>query len=207
VSISINHTSTELDVHKLSSTIPSFTLDNSVYNLKQKNTIAEKDLGVISTSLLSTNKELSAKSNAFSDMRIRIYTHPKYDVCLSLKNKNFRSHKQFYNKRIFLEGLNKVDFMYYLTKRHNFVPVTEKIFSFLHGKDIESMSKVSRIWRSAVKHSPLARKKQKLYLISVKENHGHVHSQLTCSSFSNRIALADISNVFCIHNISKPKNP
>jgi len=106
--------------------------------------------------------------------------------------------KNTYHKRINLDGQKKVDFMYYLSKRYNFVPVTEKIFSYLYGKDIIAMSMVSKPWHNAVKYSPSAKKKRQsyvTYLQSEKENCGHVQQRHVC--LPSRRAFADISNIMC----------
>jgi len=195
VSISINRTSSELGVHEFALT----TLDNCVRKLKENSARENEHLVVILNPPLSTNKEFRTNSDTFSDTRIRTcYTRPKDNAAyLSIKDNYSGSRKHVYNQRVALEGLNKIDFMYYLTKRQHFVPVTEKIFSFLRGIDIASMSKVSRTWRNAVRCSLSAKKKQKSYLISVKENRGHVARSHWTSGLSvpNRKALTDISNV------------
>lgn len=126
----------------------------------------------------------------------RINTYLKKDASQILSSKNLISQKIVYHKRINLEGRRKIDFMYYLAKRHNFFPVTEKIFSFLHGKDIVTMSMVSKIWRNVVKHSPLAKRKKGSYLKymeSVKENIGYC--KIKHSSHSSKRILADVTNI------------
>ncbi|XP_050062897.1 uncharacterized protein LOC114128756 [Aphis gossypii] len=193
-----NRSSTDLGVHKLSSTIHS--LDYDVFKPKDSSNV--KDPVSIRAPLLSLNQEPSKKLNIISCFRMQMNhsnTYPKYDFKFS-KSKNVNLYKNIYHRRINLEGLKKVDYMYYLSKRYNFVPVTEKIFSFIYGKDILAMSMVSKAWNNAVKYSPSAKRKKKLYITYMqaeKENHGHVEQRRFC--LQNRRVFGDISNIMRRH--------
>lgn len=70
-----------------------------------------------------------------------------------------------YRTRISLEGQEKIDFMYLLTICDNFLPVVEKIFSFLSFRDISSMIYVSKIWQNAVLNSRIAQKEMEYNFI------------------------------------------
>jgi len=194
VSIFCNRTSTNLDVHKLSST----THNLDYCNLKLKDSSKVKDSVTICSPLLSLNQEPSKKLSIISCYRIQMHhINPcaKYDLKFS-KSKNLNLYKSIYHKRISLEGQKKLDFMYYLSKRYNFVPVTEKIFSLLHGKDILAMSMVSKTWHNALKNSPSAKRKKKSYLAymrSEKENHGQAERRRLC--LPSRRVFGDITNI------------
>jgi len=194
VPIFCNRSSTDLGVRKLPST--SHNLDYSVFKLKDSSKV--KDQVAICDSLLSLNQEPSKKLSILSCFQIQMHrTNPctKYDLKF-LNSKNLNLFKSSYHKRISLEGKKKVDFMHYLSKRYNFAPVTEKIFSFLHGKDILAMSMVSKTWLNAVKYSPTAKRKKKSYITymrSDKENHGHIERRRLC--LPSRRVFGDISNI------------
>ncbi|XP_026819926.1 uncharacterized protein LOC113558630 [Rhopalosiphum maidis] len=189
-----NHSSTDLGVRKLSSTI--HNLDYGVFKLKNRSNV--KDPVPICAPLLSLNQESSTKLSIISCFRMQMNqsnTYSKFNFKFS-KSKNLNLYKSIHRKRLNLEGQKKVDFMYYLSKRYNFVPVTEKIFSFMNGKDILAMSMVSKAWNSAVKYSPSAKRKKKLfvtYMRSEKENHGHVERRRLC--LQNRRVFGDITNI------------
>ncbi|XP_022178016.1 uncharacterized protein LOC111039046 [Myzus persicae] len=194
VPIFCNRTSADLGVCKLSSA--SHNLDYG--NLKLKDSSMVKDPVTINAPLLSLNQEPSKKLSIISCYRIEMHpTNPctKYDFKF-LNSKNLNLYKSMYHKRISLERQKKVDFMYYLSRRYNFVPVTEKIFTFLHGKDILAMSMVSKTWHNAVKNSPSAIRKKKsyvTYLRSEKENHGHAERRRLC--LPSRRVFGDITNI------------
>lgn len=180
-----------------------FHMSSNTYNFTSNhNRNKRKIMGVTNsntsyTSISSTYQDHSHKLNMFSDVYENNSVH-QYFKC-----NNSVLHKNVCHKRINLEGQMKVDFMYYLSKRHNFVPVTEKIFSFLHGKDIITMSMVSKIWHNAVRYSPTAKSKKQYYLLyieSIKENHECISRRRT--SLMSR-TLADISNI--IYSIPRHK--
>ncbi|CAI6356775.1 unnamed protein product [Macrosiphum euphorbiae] len=194
VPIFCNRTSTDLGARQLASA--THNLDYGVFKLKDSSKL--KDPVTICDPLLSLNQEPSKKLSTLSCFQIQMHqTTPctKYDLKF-LNSKNRYLFNNIYHKRISLEGLKKVDFMYYSSKRYNFAPVTEKIFSFLHGKDILAMSMVSKTWHNAVKYSPSAKKKKKSYVTfmrSEKENHGHAERRRLC--LPSRRVLGDISNI------------
>lgn len=190
--ICLNSTPADL---QLSSNTYHFTSDNNRNKRKRTDVM---NSNTIYTSISSINQDTSIQFNVFSDLRLKMCQLNGYSNTNTrqfFKSKNSVSHKNVYYKRINLEGQMKVDFMYYLAKRHNFVPATEKIFSFLYGKDIITMSMVSKIWHYTVKYSPTAKSKKQYYLLhkeSVKENHectGQKRSSLMSKT------LADIGNI------------
>uniref|UniRef100_A0A2S2PWS7 F-box domain-containing protein n=1 Tax=Sipha flava TaxID=143950 RepID=A0A2S2PWS7_9HEMI len=192
--------SLDLGVLQLFSTTNSLTFD---YTTGKLNDTTTSEDSIVLTSLPCTFQESQKKSKKISDLHShlqmqisRINTSLKNNAHQHLKSKNSNLQKMVYHKRINLEGQKKVDFMYYLAKRHHFFPVTEKIFSFLYGKDIVKISSVSKVWYNVVKYSPLAKKKKESYLKymeSVKENIGYF--KILHSSRSNRRILADIGNI------------
>lgn len=194
VPIFFNPISRDLGTRKLPST--THNLDYSVFKLKNSSKV--KNLVANGDPLLSLNQEPSKKLSTHSCFQIQMQqTNPctKYDFKFS-NTKNLNLFNSIYHKRINLEGKKKVDFMYYLSKLYNFAPVTEKIFSFLHGKDILAMSMVSKTWHNAIKYSPSAKRKKKLYVAymqSEKENHGHVERRRLC--LPSRRVFGDISNI------------
>ncbi|XP_025202180.1 uncharacterized protein LOC112599478 [Melanaphis sacchari] len=194
VPIFCNRSSTNLGVRKVSSSI--HKLDYGVFKLKDSSNV--KDPVAFCAPLISLNQEPSKKLSLISCFRMQMNqsnSYPKYDFKFS-KSKNLNLYKSIYHKRINLEGQIKVDFMYYLSKRYNFVPVTEKIFSFMYGKDILAMSMVSKAWHNAIKYSPSAKQKKKMYVTymqSEKENHGHVEQRRFY--LKSRRVLSDISNI------------
>ncbi|XP_016656487.1 uncharacterized protein LOC107882542 [Acyrthosiphon pisum] len=160
VPIFSKRTSIDLGARRLPST--THNLDYGVFKLKDSSKV--KDPVSNCDSILSLNQEPSKKLSTLSCFQIQMHqtnTCIKYDFKF-LNSKNLNLFNSIYHKRISLEGLKKVDFMYYLSKRYNFAPVTEKVFSFLHGKDILAMSMVSKTWRNAVKHSPSGKRKKNL---------------------------------------------
>lgn len=194
VPIFCNRTSTDLGIRKLFST--THNLDYDVFKLKDSSKV--KDPVAISAPLLSLNQESSKKISMISCFQMQMHQRNLCTKCdLKFSNsKNLNSYKSIYHKRISLENQKKVDFMYYLSKRYNFVPVTEKIFSFLHGKDILAMSMVSKTWHNAIKYSPSAKRKAKSYVSymrSEKENHGHVERRRLY--LPSRRVFGDITNI------------
>lgn len=182
-----------------------FSTKNYAFDLdigKLKNVTIAKDSAVSFTS--SPPQKLSKKLNISSDMGIQMShtnSHSKSDGFQVLNSQKSNLNTSFNYNHIGLEGQESVDFMCYLTELNHFVPVSEKIFSLLYGKDIFTMSMVSKTWRNAVKNSPLAKRKKSSYLkmlISVKENHGHSKQCLTRNrSRPCRRPLEDISNIMC----------
>lgn len=146
-----------------------------------------------------TYQELSpSKKFKFSSdmrMRFRINRHSNDEDSQFLKRKNLPLFKNEMNhERISVEGRDNVDIMYFLSKKHNFEPVVEKIFSFLSGSDIISMSMVSKTWCSAVENSFTAQKKKRMYFKLSKENRGEYDGR-DRSAFHNKGYLANIVNV------------
>lgn len=200
VSISFNHL-LDLGVLQLFSTTNNLTLD---FTTGEPNNITNAKDSALLTSLPNfsfqeSQKKLKLISDIHSSLKMRmsrINKCLKKDACQLINSKNSNLQKIVYHKRINLEGQKKVDFMYYLAKRHNFVPVTEKIFSFLYGKDIVTMTMVSKIWHNVVEYSPIAKRKKKSYLKyieSVKENIGYFKKKH--SSLSSRRIFGDIGNI------------
>lgn len=203
--IHFNHIFTNHSVSQLASSTKHFT-SNCKKN-KQKNT-GVNNSKIMFTSMPSTIRDTSTKINIFSDMQLKKYQkneNYKKRTCKFFKSKNNTLYKSIYHKRINLEGQRKVDFMYYLAKRHNFFSVTEKIFSYLYGKDIITMSLVSKIWFNTVKYSPTAKLMKEsflLYMESNKENHECIQNQgrlvhlaQNHSFFMSRRYLSDIGNI------------
>lgn len=197
MSISLNHTLTDISVIQLPSTTHNLSINYNVDKFKKiTNT---NNSSVIFTPSPTKSKKTSKKYYNYSDLRIRIYHISAYTKNEAYHVSNSKNSNSFRSKLLDLEGLKKVDFMYYLAQRYKFVPVTEKIFSFLCGKDIIAMSNVSKVWHNAVEYSPSAKKKRRYYLKymeSEKENKECVRK--IRSAFSNRRILADISNDVCL---------
>lgn len=185
---------------KLSFSTQNYALDFGIG--KQKNATITKDNAVIFTS--SSPQKSSNKLNIFSGIQIQmrqLSSLSKSDGFQVLNSNNSNLNECFNYNHIGLEGQKNVDFMCYLTKLNHFVPVSEKIFSFLYGKDIFTMSMVSKTWRSAVNNSPLAKRKKSTFLkkiVSIKENHGYSEQNVARNrSRPCRRPLEDISNVMC----------
>lgn len=117
-------------------------------------------------------------------------------------NEKYNQHSynyNFYTKRKSLEGKKSLDFMSYLGKRYNFILVIDKIFSFLDGKDLTAMSKVSQSWRRIIKYSSSAKIKQEHYLTYMqleKENIGQQRSPVRRPK--NKRTLTDVTNVISV---------
>lgn len=193
VSISFNHTHTDLSVFQLSSTTHNFTL-----NRNKLEDITNKTETKANFSPSNTYQELSPskKFKLSSDIRLRYRQHEcsTSDDCQFLRRKNFTSHTNVNHERISVEGREKLDIMYFLAERHHFEPVIEKIFSFLPGSDIISISMVSKIWSNTVKNSPMAQKKKRLYFKLSKENRGEYDGRDRTVNH-NKEYLANIVNV------------
>lgn len=194
VSISFDHTSSS-DLQLSSNTSHKFTLENISSKLED---ITNKTNSDASYSQSSTCNELSPskKFKLSPDMRLRyrINKCPKDDNSQFLKRKNFTPYQNINHKRTSLEGRENVDIMYFLAERHHFEPVTEKIFSFLSGSDIISMSMVSKVWCNAVQNSPMALKQKRMYFKLSKENRSRYDGR-DRSIFNNKGYLANIGNV------------
>jgi len=197
VSISFDHSPSDLDV--------GLQLSSAVHNFTQN--CNENTLGDITNTTNTDNyftppyvrQELSPSKRLkiSSDMRLDFCTINKClknDESLFLKRKSPTPPKNIYHERISLEGREKVDFMFFLSERHHFELVTEKIFSFLSDSDIISMSMVSKTWCNTVKNSPIAQKKKRMYFKLSKENRCNYDGR-DRSAFHNKGYLANISNV------------
>jgi len=195
VSLSFNHTSPGL---QLSSNTHNFTLDRSRRKLEDITNYAITDSAANISPSCTPEEELSPskKFKLSLDMRLRCHLNnfPNDDDSRILKRKTVIPYQNVHHERISVEGRENVDFMYFLSERHHFEPVTEKIFSFLSGGDVISMSMVSKIWCNAVEKSPTAQKKKRMHLKLSKENRnrcdGHNRSTLI-----NKGCLINISNV------------
>lgn len=192
VSISLNHSPSNHDVLRLTSTTHNHTLNNSKLD----------DITVTTNSFVkcltsSTHQEISPtkKCKISCDLRMRFHInkYTKDDDGQLLRRKN-TSPKTITHERISVDGREKVDIMYYLAERHRFEPVTEKIFSYLSGSDIISMSMVSKVWCNAVQNSPMAQLKKLLYFKLSKENRFGCSGR-DRSTFPNKGCLANIGNV------------
>lgn len=201
VSISFDHTSSDLDIFHLSPPTHNFTLDSNSSKNKLDDITNKTDSKASSKnnfSSISTYQEYSPtkKLKSYSDTRLRFHINTCYEDNENtfLKRKNFTPRENVNHERTSVDGRENVDIMYFLAERHHFEPVTEKIFSFLSGSDIVSMSMVSKIWCNAVKNSPMAQKKKRMYFKLSKENRGGYDGQ-DRSAFHNKGYLANISNV------------
>lgn len=181
VSISFNHSPSDIDSLRLSSTTHNFTLNNNDRKLEDITNTAESP-----TKKFKLGSELQ--------MRFRRNRFSNSDDSLLIKRKNLIPLKNINRERISIEGREKVDFMYFLSERNHFEPVIEKILSFLSGSDIMSMSMVSKSWCTAVENSPIAQKKKKKYFKLSKENRGRYVGR-DRSAVNNKGLLANISNV------------
>lgn len=195
VSLSFNHTSPGL---QLSSNTHRFPLDRSRRKLEDitNYAITDSDVNILPSSTREEELSPSKKFKPSRDIRLhcRINNFPKDNDRRFLKRKTVTSHQNVNHERISVEGRENVDFMYFLSERHHFEPVTEKIFSFLSGSDVISMSMVSRIWCNAVQKSPMAQKKKLMYLKLSKENRNRCDGR-DRSTLVNKGCLANISNV------------
>jgi hypothetical protein len=196
INISFDHTSSDLNVFQLSSPTYNFTLDSNSSENKFVD-ISNKTDYKSNFSSISTHQEYSPtkKFKLFSDTRLRFHnTCYEDNENTFLKRKNVIPRKNINHERTSVEGRENIDIMYFLSERHHFEPVTEKIFSFLSGNDIVSMSMVSKIWCNAVKNSPMAQKKKRMYFKLSKENRGGYNGR-DRSTIHNKGCLANISNV------------
>lgn len=197
VSISFDHTSSDMGIFQLSSPTHNFTQDSNSSENKLDD-ITNKTDSKVNFSSVSTHQEYSPtkKLKLLSDTQLRFHINTCYEDNENtfLKRKNFPSRKYFNHERTSVEGRENIDIMYFLAERHHFEPVTEKIFSFLSGSDIVSMSMVSKIWCNAVKNSPMAQKKKRIYFKLSKENRGGYDGR-DRSALNNKGYLANISNV------------
>ncbi|NP_001156819.1 F-box only protein 5 [Acyrthosiphon pisum] len=181
VSISFDHTPSDIDSLQLSSPTHDFTLDKNYRKLED-----------ITNKVESPTKKLKLCSDL--QFSFRLHESSNNDDSQFLKRKNYTQPKNVNCERISMEGREKVDLMYFLSERYHFQPVIEKIMSFLSGSDVLSMSMVSKIWSNAVENSPIAQKKKKKYFKLSKENRcGYVGRDR--SAFNNKGCLANISNV------------
>lgn len=206
VNISFDHASSDLSVFKLSSPTHNFTLDSNSSKNKLDDITNKTDFKT-NFSSITTHQEYSPtkKFKLFSDTRMRFHsTRFEDNENTFLKRKNFISRKDNNHERTSVEGRENIDIMYFLAERHHFEPVIEKIFSYLSGSDIVSMSMVSKIWCNTVKNSPMAQKKKRMYFKLSKENRGG-YSGRDHSAFHNKGYLANISNV--MHSPSKRDLP
>jgi len=181
VSISFDHTPSDIDSLKLSLPTQDFTLD--------KNYTKSED---ITNTVESPTKKLKLCSDL--QFSFRLHESSNNDDSQFLKRKSYNQPKNVNCERISMEGREKVDLMYFLSERYHFQPVIEKIISFLSGSDVLSMSMVSKIWSTAVENSPIAHKKKQKYFKLSKENRcGYVGRDR--SAFNNNRCLTDITNV------------
>lgn len=195
VSITFDHTPSEISSLQLPSNIYNFTIDRSVRKLEDITNATNSNV-IFSTPPTYQELSPSKKLKLCTDlqMRFRVNSYPKNDENQFLRRKNSTTHKSINHERISLEDREKVDIMYFLAERHHFEPVIEKIFSYLLGSDILSMSMVSKIWCNAVKNSTTAQKKIKLYFKLSKENRNGYDGR-DRSLFHNKGCLANIGNV------------
>lgn len=181
VSISFDHTPSDIDSLQLSSPTHDFTLDKNHRKLED---------------ITNTVESPTKKFKLCSDLQFsfRLNESSNNDDSQFLKRKNYTLPKNLNRERTSIEGREKVDFMYFLSERYHFQPVIEKILSFLSGSDILSMSMVSKIWSTAIENSPIAQKKKQKYFKLSKENR-YVYAGRDRSAFNNKGCLANISNV------------
>jgi len=198
VSISFNRTSPDLEILQLSSSSHNFTLDHNRRKLENITNTNNPKVSISSSSICEEELSPSKKCKLSPpDMRLhyRINNCSKDDKdSRLLKKKIVIAHQNVNHGRISVEGREYVDFMYFLAERHHFEPVTEKIFSYLSGNDIISMSMVSKIWGNVVQKSPTAQKKKRMYFKLSKENRSRCDGR-DRSTFINKGCLANIGNV------------
>lgn len=197
VSVSFNHSSSDLNILQNTSNaqlymVNKFTLNNNRRKLEDITNITDSDAYCLST----YQEYFSSKKIKLSQdiqLNYQINKCPKYDNSTFLRRKNVTP-QNINHERMSIEGQNNVDIIYFLAKRYSFELVTEKIFSFLSGGDIISMSMVSKIWLNAVKNSPVAQYKKQMYLKLSKENRDG-HNGRKCTVLNNKGYLANISNI------------
>lgn len=192
-SIVLDHTSPDSSILQLSSNTPILPKEaiekksNGVSKTKSKKCCPQSQFTCVENSP-------SKKFKLSSDLRLRFHLNNCCENDENIrKKKNLRSPNYINFDRIPLEGREKIDIMYFLGERHHFLPVIEKICSYLSDTDIISVSMVSKIWNNAIKYSPSAQKKKKLYFKLSKENReneGHGRA-----SSLNKGHLANIGNV------------
>lgn len=204
--------SSDICLLQLSSNTHNFSMNHNVSKLEDV-IYATNSTSNISSSFTEEELSPTKKFKLSSDMRLRyrLNNPHKDNENEFLKRKNPLP-KSVNHERICLEDREKVDIMYFLAERHHFEPVTEKIFSFLSGSDIVSMSMVSKIWLNAVENSPMAQKKKRLYFKLSKENRSEYDGK-NRSVFHNKGCLANIGNVMRspskrdLHQRSPPVSP
>ncbi|XP_050526560.1 F-box only protein 5-like [Daktulosphaira vitifoliae] len=143
---------------------------------------------------ISSDLSPSKKFKFSSDLRMRFQLNKrvKKEKCRP-NRKMYYLHNNINHERISLEDRKNVDIMYFLSERHHFGPVIEKIFSFLSDCDIVSVSLVSKVWNNAVKNSLIANKKMEKYFKLSKENRECERKDRT--SGYNKGCLTNIENV------------
>lgn len=192
VSITFNdRTPSNRERHQVSATTLSFSLDHRRSKLED---ITNRSDSNVSISPSTTRQEISPTKQLKLSSDLRLYFKSNDDDGLLLRRKNVPAQKSVHHERVSVDGREKIDIMYFLAERHHFEPVTEKIFSFLSGSDIISMSMVSKVWCKAVKNSPMALKKKRSYFRLSKENRDLFNGR-DRSSYPNKGCLANISNV------------
>lgn len=175
---------------QVSATSRSFNQDHSRSKLED---ITNRPSSNVGNTPSNTRQEMSPTKQLKLSSELRLYFKSNDDDGL-LRRKNVPVQKSINHKRISVDGREKIDIMYFLVERHHFEPVAEKIFSFLSGSDIISMSMVSKVWCKAVKNSPMAQKKKGTYFKLSKENRDLFNGR-DRSSYPNKGCLANISNV------------
>lgn len=192
VSISFDQSSSNLDVLRLST-----TSHNHVSNYCKLDDITNTTNSFVNCIPSTTRNALSPTKKCKISCDLRMHFHinkyTKDDDGQFLRRKN-SSPKTITHERISMDGREKVDIMYYLVERHRFEPVTEKIFSYLSGSDIISMSMVSKVWCNAVQNSRMAQLKKLLYFKLSKENRFGCSGR-DRSAYPNKGCLANIGNV------------
>lgn len=205
VSVSFEHTpsdhhhqiitpSDHHDMLQVSSDVHNFTV-NDFNKLEDITNMNDSDIHLSPPTYQELSPSKKFKFSSDMRMRFRINRCSNDEESQFLKRKNFTPHRNEINhERISVEGRENVDIMYFLAERHNFEPVIEKIFSFLSGSDIVSMSMVSKTWCSAVKNSLTAQKKKRMYFKLSKENRVGYDGR-DRSALHNKGCLANIANV------------
>lgn len=197
VSVSFNHSSSDFNTLQNTSNpqlsiLNKFTLDNNRRKFEDITNITNSDANYVST----YQGYFSSKKIKYSQdiqLNYQINKCSKYDSSTFLKRKNVTSHQNINYECMSIDGQVNVDIIYFLAKRYSFELIIEKIFSFLSGGDIISMSMVSKIWFNAIKNSPVAQNKKQMYLKLSKENRNGQNG-LKCSALNNNGYLTDISN-------------
>ncbi|XP_050529323.1 F-box only protein 5-like [Daktulosphaira vitifoliae] len=195
-SIVFDHTSLDSSLLQLSSNTP--TLPQKTIEKKSKVVIKTfKSKKCSSSSVLTYTENSPSKKFKYSSdlrMRFRLNNCCKNDENVLIKKSSCSSSYTNYN-RVPLEGRDKIDIMYFLGERHHFLPVIEKICSYLSDVDIISISMVSKIWNNAIKYSPSAQKKKNLYFKLSKENRENEGHNRAISYRKGH--LVNIGNVMC----------